>query len=241
MIVPVLKNKPNKTENLHDGFLILIDKPAEWTSFDVCKKIRNFVSIKKVGHAGTLDPMATGLLIIGVGKGTKMMSSLVGCTKEYEAEIQFGLSTDTYDKTGRITKEVKNFKLNIDQIENGLKKFNGEIKQIPPMYSAKKVKGKALYKYARKGIEIERKEEIVNIYEVKVLNWKSPFLNLKLHVSKGTYIRSYAHNLGQELGIPAVLTNLKRTSINDYHLSESFTPDQFCTFWEKVYKEEWRS
>ncbi len=240
-MVPVLKNNPKNTKNLQDGFLVLINKPVDWTSFDVCKKIRNIVSVKKVGHTGTLDPFATGLLLIGVGRGTKMMSTFVDSTKGYEAEIQFGLATDTFDITGEVTKELKDFDLSLNQIEDGLQKFSGTIKQKPPMYSAKKVQGKALYKYARKGIEIERKEQLVNIFEVLISKWEKPLLNLELHVSKGTYVRSYAHDLGLELKIPAVLKNLKRTLIDDYHLKDSFTIDQFSDFWEKVNKEEWRS
>lgn len=241
MIVPVLKNRAENLENLQNGFLVLINKPVDWTSFDVCKKIRNIVSVKKVGHAGTLDPFATGLLLIGVGKGTKIMSSFINSSKRYKAEIQFGIETDTFDITGEITEEKKDFELNLNQIEKALKKFSGEIKQKPPMFSAKKVNGKALYKYARQGIEIERKEETVNIFEVLVNEWKSPFLNLELHVSKGTYIRSYAHDLGRELEVPAVLKNLKRTQVGEYNLDDSFTIEQFSAFWEKVNKVEWRS
>ena len=178
---------------------------------------------------------------MSVGRGTKMMSSISNSTKKYEAEIQFGLATNTFDITGEVMKEIKDFELNVNQIEEALKKFSGKIKQKPPMYSAKKVQGKALYKYARKGIEIERKEQTVNIFEVHISKWVKPVLNLELHVSKGTYIRSYAHDLGLELKIPAVLSNLKRTMIDDYHLKDSFTIEQFSAFWEKVNKEEWRS
>jgi len=240
-MVPVLKNNSADNENLQNGFLVLIDKPLDWTSFDVCKKIRNITGIKKVGHAGTLDPFATGLLLIGVGRGTKMMYLFNDSTKRYEAEIQFGLATDTYDITGSVTEEKKNFNLDFDQIGQALEKFSGQIQQVPPMYSAKKIKGKALYKYARKGIEIERKEQTINIFEVQIRKWQKPFLELELHVSKGTYIRSYANDLGIELEIPAVLKNLKRTMIEDYHLQDSFTIDQFGAFWNKVSKEEWRS
>jgi len=241
MTVPVLKNKPDHFGGLHNGFLVLINKPVDWTSFDVCKKIRNTVKIKKVGHAGTLDPFATGLLMIGVGRGTKMMSAFSESSKRYKAEIQFGLATDSYDITGQVVDKRNDFELKLPEIEKGLNDFRGEIKQKPPMYSAKKVNGRALYTYARKGIEIERKEQNVNIYEASISKWAKPFLNMELHVSKGTYIRSYAHDLGLKLGIPAVLKNLQRTMIDEYHLDDSFSIDQFIAFWEKVNKEEWRS
>jgi tRNA pseudouridine55 synthase len=240
-MIAVLKNKPEDFDSLQNGFLVLIDKPVDWTSFDVCKKIRNIVKVKKVGHAGTLDPFATGLLLIGVGKGTKLMSSFIDSSKRYEAQILFGKATDTFDITGKITNEMNDFDLGLEQIEDALKKFSGEIKQMPPMYSAKKIQGKALYKYARKGIEVDRKEQIVNIFEVYISKWQKPLLNIELHVSKGTYIRSYANDLGMELQVPAVLNKLKRTMINEYHLKDSFTIEQFATFWERVSKEEWRS
>lgn len=241
MTVLVLKNKSDEIEDLRDGFLVLINKPVDWTSFDVCKKIRNIVHQKKVGHAGTLDPFATGLLLIGVGKGTKMMPTFNDSSKRYLAEIQFGVATDTFDITGNITKEKKEFILSKDSIERALNKFSGEIKQMPPMFSAKKIKGKALYKYARNGIEVERKLETIHIYEVQLKKWVEPILDLELHVSKGTYIRSYANDLGIELGIPAVLKNLIRTQIDEYHVHDSFTIEQFSAFWEKVNKVEWRS
>ena len=235
MIVPVLKKGSDLSKDeLKDGFLVLINKPEGWTSFDVCKKLRNTVRLKKVGHAGTLDPFATGLLLIGVGKGTKMMADFSQSTKKYKAQIQFGIETDSYDITGSIRNKIDNFELGQQQIKEMVKRFSGEIEQIPPMFSAKKVKGKALYKYARKGVEIERKAVKVNIFESIIDSWKTPFLKMSLHVSKGTYIRSYAHDLGQALGVPATLKELQRTQIDDFQLEDSFTIDQFCTFWTKV-------
>jgi tRNA pseudouridine55 synthase len=234
MIVPVLKKGSDLSkDDLNDGFLVLINKPVGWTSFDVCKKIRNTVRIKKVGHAGTLDPFATGLLLIGVGKGTKMMSEFSQSTKKYKALIQFGLETDSYDITGSVVDKMDNFELGYQQIEEMVMKFSGEIEQTPPMFSAKKVNGKALYKYAREGIEIERKAVKVNILESVIDSWKTPFLEMSLHVSKGTYIRSYAYDLGQALKIPAVLKELQRTQINDFLVEDSFTIEQFCSFWTK--------
>ncbi len=231
----ILKQGSNlSVEELGEGFLILIDKPVGWTSFDVCKKIRNTVKIKKVGHAGTLDPFATGLLLIGVGKGTKMMSDYSQSTKKYDACIQFGFETDSYDITGTVKNKLDDFDLGLDNIKEAVAGFSGEIEQVPPMFSAKKVNGKALYKYARKGIEIERKPVRVNIIESTIESWVKPYLDMKLHVSKGTYIRSYAHDLGQALGVPATLKELRRTQVDDFSVKESFSIDAFCTYWAKV-------
>ena len=234
-MVPVLKNNSSyKLDDLKDGFIVLIDKPQDWTSFDVCKKIRNGLPFKKVGHAGTLDPFATGLLLIGIGKGTKSLHKLSVADKKYVAEIKFGTKTDSFDRTGKVTSEVKEFELEHTKIEAALKEMSGEILQIPPMFSAKKVKGKALYRYARKGIEIERKEVPVKIYDVDLESWKKPLLKINIHVSKGTYVRSYAHDLGEHLKVPAMLNQLKRTQINDFDLKDSFLIDQFFEFWNRV-------
>ena len=235
MIVPVLKKGSDLSfTDLKEGFLVLINKPVGWTSFDVCKKLRNAVKVKKVGHAGTLDPFATGLLLVGVGKGTKIMSQFSQSSKKYDALIQFGIETDSYDITGSVVNKMDDFELEYQQIVEMVERFSGEIEQTPPMFRAKKVKGKALYKYARKGIEIEREAVKVNILESIIDNWKTPLLEMRLHVSKGTYIRSYAHDLGQALNIPAVLKELQRTQVDGFLLVDSFTIDQFCTFWTKV-------
>lgn len=235
MMVPVLKNNNNYTkENLENGFIVLIDKPEDWTSFDVCKKLRNGLPFKKVGHAGTLDPFATGLLLIGVGKGTKSMHELSAYDKKYQAEIRFGISTDSFDRTGEVTAELKEFELESGKIESALKKMSGDLLQLPPMFSAKKVKGKVLYKYARKGIEVERKESSVKVFSVSLKDWTNPFLRINIHVSKGTYIRSYAHDLGVLLQVPAVLNQLKRLQINDFDVKDSFSIDAFFEFWNRV-------
>ncbi len=234
MMVPVLKKGSDLTkDDLPEGFLVLIDKPVDWTSFDVCKKIRNTTGVKKVGHAGTLDPFATGLLLVGVGKGTKMMSMFSEASKKYNALIEFGLETDSYDITGKTVITMEEFELDHKKILEQVKNFSGEIEQTPPMFSAKKVKGKALYKYARKGIEIERKAVKVNILESIINSWERPLLRMQLHVSKGTYIRSYAHDIGQALDVPAVLKELQRTQIDNLLLEDSFSIEQFCTFWAK--------
>lgn len=234
-MVPVLKNNSNyKFDDLKDGFIILIDKPENWTSFDVCKKLRNGLPFKKVGHAGTLDPFATGLLLVGVGKGTKSMHELSTSDKKYEAEIKFGVSTDSFDRTGNVINVQKAFDLKQTRIESELNKMSGDLLQIPPMFSAKKINGKTLYKYARKGLEIERKAVPVIVYNVSLRSWKAPLLKIDIHVSKGTYIRSYAMDLGTQLQVPAVLNQLKRTMIDNYHLKDGFSIDQFFEFWNEA-------
>jgi len=220
------------------GFL-LINKPIDWTSHDVVAFIRSYVkknpnkfkldpNIKKirVGHAGTLDPFATGLLIIGIGrKSTKRLDEFKNLTKVYETVIKLGATSDTQDCTGKIspllsasvemTKTIKPSKKQTKQI---LKSFLGKQEQIPPMYSAKKVKGKKLYELARQGIEIERKPSKITIYKIKLLKYTYPYLKIRVTCSTGTYIRTLAHDIGQKLGVGAYCFELKRTRIGKHKL-----------------------
>ncbi len=231
-MIPVLNKKSKyEPENLAEGFIVLFNKDVGWTSFDVVKKIRYFLKIKKVGHAGTLDPFATGLLILGVGKGTKELEKVSASSKCYETEICFGKTTDTYDRTGVVVSEKATGNLTIDSIETALEGLRGEIEQVPPMYSAKKVDGVRLYKLARKQIEVERKAVPITIFEACVLSWQNPLLKMHLNVSKGTYIRSYAYDLGEKLKCGAYLESLTRTSIGKFLLEDSFTVDEFMQFW----------
>ena len=180
MTLPVITKKTKvKPESLKNGFLLFIDKQENWTSFDVCKKIRSLTRFKKVGHAGTLDPFATGLLILGVGKGTKSLENMVALSKTYFAKIKFGEETDTYDCTGEIKNTLPEFDLTLERINLAIKKMSGEIFQTVPMFSAKKVQGKRLYKLARKGIEIERESKKVEIIKCDVISWEKPFLSIK--------------------------------------------------------------
>ncbi|MGD9487926.1 MAG: tRNA pseudouridine(55) synthase TruB [Calditrichaceae bacterium] len=234
-MIPILKkNSVMSGDGLEKGFLVLINKEENWTSFDAVKKIRNYLKVKKVGHAGTLDPFATGLLIIGVGKGTKMMADLSGLSKTYRALIKFGIETDTYDRTGNIVRETATDHLELSGIESAIQKMTGNLEQVPPMYSAKKVNGQTLYKLARKGVEIERKPVNITIHEARLLSWENPLLSLDLNVSKGTYIRSYAHELGEILGVGACLEELERSSIGQYKLEDSFTINEFIGYWKEL-------
>lgn len=216
------KNIRKAIEDKQAGFL-LIDKVAGWTSHDVVAKLRSAVKIKQIGHAGTLDPFATGLLICAVSSAAKMVGLFDLLPKTYEAEIKFGVVSDTYDRTGKLeeAKKLPANKFNKKEIEKVLAGFVGKQKQIPPMYSAKKVQGKKLYELARQGKTIERKPGNIEIHVIKLLDFKADVLRLRVSCSAGTYIRSLAHDLGIKLGTGAVLWELKRLSIGDFFCEQA--------------------
>lgn len=205
--------------------ILLIDKPEGMTSHDVVDKVREATGEKCVGHAGTLDPMASGLLIVLVGREmTKRQSEFMKQDKVYEAEIALGAVSDTYDKEGRIQLSIHNFQFLIkeEDVKKIIKEnFTGEIEQIPPMYSAVKVKGKKLYQYARKGQKVEIKPRKIFIYDVKILNLQGNTLTLRIHCSSGTYIRSIAHDLGQKLGCGGYLNQLRRIKIGEFTVEDA--------------------
>jgi tRNA pseudouridine55 synthase len=213
----------DRTENDNStpsGFLI-VNKPSGPTSHDIIDQLRRITGLKKIGHAGTLDPFASGVLIVAVGReATRRISGYVKLDKEYEAVLRLGAVSDTYDRTGEIkkTSDVSQDvgRLNRDQIENVLKKFTGKQKQTPPMYSAKKVGGKKLYELARKGVEIDRQPAEITIYELKLLFYKWPLIKIKVRSSSGTYIRTLAHDIGQTLGYSAYLEELVRTAVGEF-------------------------
>ncbi len=205
---------------METGFL-LIDKPKEWTSHDVVAFLRKKTGVKKIGHAGTLDPFATGLLIVGVGReATKRLDEFKSLDKTYIAEIQLGAVSDTYDSEGEITKKEYP-PIDEEEIKEVLASFVGKQLQIPPMYSAKKVKGKKLYELARKGIEIEREPSEIQIHEIQLLSYKYPILKIQIKCSTGTYIRSLAHDIGQKLGCGAYCNELERTKIGDFSVKNT--------------------
>ncbi len=201
--------------------ILNIYKPQGLTSFGVIKSVRKASEIKKVGHAGSLDPFATGVLLVCLGNDTKKISEFMELKKEYEGVIEFGIITDTYDIDGKIVemKPVKGYE--IDFLEGILSEFIGTIDQVPPMYSAIKYFGKPLYKIARANKKIKIKARKVNIYSIKVLNYVNPFLTLRIVCSKGTYIRSLAYDIGKILGCGAYLKSLTRTKIGDYSIYNS--------------------
>src|SRR5512135_1797744 len=192
-----------------DGAL-LIDKPAGPTSHDVVDKIRRKFGIKKVGHCGTLDPNATGLLIIVLGRGTKLSEKLMGDDKVYEGTIKFGEATDSYDADGELTASLPVPPLTIDQLNEEAATFIGDQMQIPPMVSAIKKNGVPLYKLARKGVEVEREPRLIHIYKFQFSDYQEPIARFRLACTKGTYVRSVTHELGQKLGCGAHLHTLRR-------------------------------
>jgi len=210
-----------KIEFQPSGFL-LINKPSGPTSHDIIDGLRRITGIKKIGHAGTLDPFASGLLIVAVGRqATKEISRFVKMDKEYIAEVLLGQESDTFDRTGKITIKQNATIISQEKIKKALEQFAGRQKQLPPMYSAKKVGGKKLYELARRGETIERTPSVIEIFELKLLGYNWPKLKIKIRCSSGTYIRSLVHDLGQALGSGALTSELERTAINGYNLTEA--------------------
>jgi len=200
---------------------ILIDKPAGPTSHDVVDAIRRRFGIKKVGHCGTLDPNATGLLIIVLGRGTKLSEKLMGDDKVYEGTIKFGEATDSYDADGEMTSTRPVPPLTLEQLNEAATTLIGDQMQTPPMVSAIKVKGVPLYKLARKGIEVAREPRLVHIYTCRFTNYEPPLGQFKVACTKGTYVRSIAHELGQKLGCGAHLAALRRTVSGKFDVADA--------------------
>lgn len=218
-----------------NGAVLNINKPVGWTSFDVVKKIRNLTRVKKVGHAGTLDPFATGVLIVCTGPATKRINKFVEDKKEYIGEIFLGLETDTYDSTGKIVKKYDGHDIpDISVVEKILNRYKGQIEQVPPMFSALKVKGKRLYKYAREGKTIERKARNVEVFEFELLQYKYPLIKVRIVCSKGTYIRSLAFDIGRDLGTGAHLKKLIRTRVGDFWLEDAWDMEKFVNLFQEV-------
>ncbi len=214
------------TDDLLKGQILPINKPASWTSFDVVKKIRSLTGIKKVGHAGTLDPFATGLLLVCTGLATKTISSLMGMSKEYITEIEFGFETDTMDWTGNKIKESIIPALSEDRILKILEGFKGKISQEIPSYSAAKYKGKRLYKLARKGQETPQLFKEVTIHDLELLEFGNTAIKLRIECGSGTYIRALGKDIARKLDTAGHLKSLVRTRIGDYTLKNAWTIDE---------------
>ena len=214
---------------------ILVDKPAGPTSHDVVDAIRRRFQIKKVGHCGTLDPNATGLLIIVLGRGTKLSEKLMSDDKVYEGDIKFGETTDSYDVDGEILETKPVPPLTLDQLNELAAAFVGDQMQMPPMVSAIKKNGVPLYKLARKGIEVVREPRLVHIYNFRFTNYTEPLGTFKLACTKGTYVRSVAHDLGQKIGCGANLATLRRSVAGKFDVVDAkplddvlrMTPNEF--------------
>lgn len=205
--------------------VIIIDKPQDWTSMDVCAKLRGVFGEKRVGHAGTLDPMATGVLPVFVGRATRAVQFAETGEKEYLAGLRLGLTTNTQDTSGEVLSQWADLPTR-EEVAAALHRFRGEISQIPPMYSAVKVGGKKLYELARKGVEVERKPRLVTIHALELEDAPSPEGDLLLRVvcSKGTYIRTLCHDLGQALGCGGCMSSLTRSMACGFTLSHDAIP-----------------
>lgn len=209
-----------------DGAFALIDKASGWTSFDVVNKLRRMTGIKKVGHAGTLDPLATGLLIIAFGRATKQISDYTAQRKVYSAEFKFGAKTVTDDAEGEETDLTNTDHIKNEDILMAANDFTGKILQVPPNYSAKKINGKRLYELARKNKEINVQPAEVEIVKFEISDITLPVVKCIIECSKGTYIRSLARDMGDRLGVGAYLLNLRRTEIGDYSVNNALTINQ---------------
>ena len=205
--------------------IIVVNKPKGITSFDVIRKLKKILKTKKIGHTGTLDPLATGVMLVCVGKATKLASDLEAKNKIYIADFDIGYATDTYDVEGK--KIAENIiEVSKENLEQSIKKFIGNIKQVPPMYSAIKIDGNKLYHLARKGIEVERPERDVTIKYINLLDFKDNKAKIETEVSKGCYIRSLIYDIGQDLGTYATMTALQRKQVGDYSLENSYSLEQ---------------
>ncbi len=204
-----------------NGGILNINKPLGMTSFHVVNLVRKWTHFNKVGHAGTLDPRATGVLLLCLGRATKQVSKMIEWGKTYIGTIELGTCTDTDDGEGKIISRQKVGHFSTEQIVETLRKFCGRIHQTPPMYSAIKKNGKRLYRMARKGIRIHREPREVYIHQIDLLDWNNPELTIQITCSKGTYIRALARDIGNHLGTGAFLSALKRTRVGPYKLEES--------------------
>jgi len=201
--------------------IFIINKPYQWTSNDVIRKIKSNYKFKKIGHAGTLDPLATGILPILVNDSTKYFDYFQTFKKSYLAEIKFGFSTSSYDLEGDIDGKTDYLPQNIDLIKKNISYFIGSIKQVPPKYSAIKKNGKRLYDYARNDEDIEIESREVEVSEIKIIDWKTPILKVIINCSSGFYVRSFANDLGKKLGSLAVLTSLSRINYGPFEIKDS--------------------
>jgi tRNA pseudouridine55 synthase len=217
----------NTTNSFEEGKVLLIDKPLHWTSFDVVRKLRSVIKIKKIGHAGTLDPLATGLLIICTGKFTKKINEYMAAEKEYTGTFTIGAVTTTYD----LESEPQEFKdisfITSRLLKETAKQFTGELSQVPPIHSAIKQKGKPVYLLARKGADVKLESRKITVHEFEIINVELPVVSFRVVCTTGAYIRSLANDFGAVLGCGAYLSGLRRTRIGSFTVEESVSPDVF--------------
>ena len=215
-----------------EGYVAVIDKPYEWTSADVVRKLKfqlrkcGYPKIK-IGHAGTLDPLATGILLVCIGRATKQVEALQAEQKEYVAELQLGATTPSGDMEHEVDQTYPTEHITREKVEEALKALCGEREQLPPLYSAKKVQGVRAYEFARAGEEVELKKTLINIYDMELLEYDLPRIKIRVECSKGTYIRSLAFEIGEKLESGADLSSLRRTRSGGYTVEKSHTLDDF--------------
>jgi tRNA pseudouridine55 synthase len=223
----MMEKKTSRQLFFEEGQMLLIDKPLHWTSFDAVRKIRNLVRIKKVGHAGTLDPLATGLLIICTGKFTKRINEYMTQEKEYSGTITLGAVTPTYDLESEPTNFRSTENISDEMIRDAARSMTGDIMQVPPAHSAIKQDGKRVYELARAGKDVKLEPRKVRVSEFEITSINHRVIGFRVVCSTGTYIRSLAHDLGQNLGCGAYLSSLCRTRIGEFRLSDAQTIEQF--------------
>lgn len=210
---------------IKDG-IIVINKPNGITSHDVVARVRRKFNMKRVGHAGTLDPLATGVIVMLLGKATKLFDKFVACDKAYTATLILGTTTHSADTEGRVLEQKPFAHITKDMVLDVFKKFHGKTEQVPPMVSAVKHKGKKLYELARKGIEVERKPRDVEIYKLEILDFNSPFVKFYLECSKGTYVRQLAHDVGALLGCGACICQIERTQVGRFSIRDAVSLEE---------------
>jgi tRNA pseudouridine55 synthase len=234
----MIKKETNNLSScdFYSGETILLDKPLNWTSFDVVSKIRNAVGVKKVGHAGTLDPMATGLLIVCTGKKTKEILTFQDLEKTYTGSILLGKKSKSMDLEMELIGDEDISSITDEDIYKVREMFVGNILQVPPMFSAIKFEGKSLYNMARKGKMVELKPREVSVSKFEILEIKKPYVKFEITCSKGTYIRSIANDFGEELGCGGVLNSLRRTAIGEYSVNDALSINEFISL-----TKEWKS
>jgi tRNA pseudouridine55 synthase len=223
--------------NFEEGVVILIDKPYTWTSFDAVRKIRNSIRIKKIGHAGTLDPLATGLLIMCTGKFTKQIDKIQNADKEYVCEMTIGKTTPSFDLETEVDAEYPFEHVTKELILKTFDEFTGLIAQVPPMFSALKVDGQRLYKLARKGENIELKSRDIIIHSFELLSFEAPIITFRVNCSKGTYVRSLVRDLALAMDTGAYMSGLRRTRIGEYHVNDAVQIEDFVAQFGKKREE----
>lgn len=212
------------------GVVLLVDKPADWTSFDVVKKVRSLFRVGKIGHAGTLDPKATGLLILCTGPRTRSVRQFMGLTKVYTGTMELGITTASFDRETPVetTRSIEG--ISAEALRAAMTRFTGTLRQAPPMFSAAKYRGKPLYKLARRGRTVDRAEKEIVVERFDLVSFDPPFADFAVTCSKGTYIRSLVHDIGAALGCGAVLARLRRTHIGEFDVRDAWTIEELVSF-----------